>query len=106
MAKKPIATLTDAQLRALIEQRPPEIARLTKAVLGKMRQHLPGSAELVYDKKNSLVIGFCSADRASNAINSIATIRSGSTCISSRATRYRIRNDCSEAPAAWCAAFA
>jgi hypothetical protein len=73
MAKKPIATLTDAQLRRLIEQRSPEIARLTKAVLGKMRRHLPGSAELVYDKKNSLVIGFCSADRASNVINSIAT---------------------------------
>ena len=38
-----------------------------------MRKHLPGAAELVYDKKNSLVIGFCSADRASNVINSIAT---------------------------------
>ena len=73
MAKKPLATLTDAQLRKLIDQRPPEIAKLTKAVLGKMRQLLPGSAELVYDKKNSLVIGFCSADRASNVINSIAT---------------------------------
>jgi len=73
MAKKPIATLTSAQLNRLIEQRPPEIARLTKAVLGKMRRQLPGSAELIYDKKNSLVIGFCSADRASNVINSIAT---------------------------------
>jgi hypothetical protein len=38
-----------------------------------MRAHLPGAVELVYDKKNSLVIGFCSADRASNVINSIAT---------------------------------
>jgi hypothetical protein len=73
MAKKPLATLTDAQLRALIDQRPPSIAELTKAVLGKMRRQLPGSAELVYDKKNSLVIGFCSEDRASNVINSIAT---------------------------------
>ena len=73
MANKPLATLTDAQLRKLIDQRPPEIAKLAKAVLGRMRQLLPGSAELVYDKKNSLVIGFCSADRASNVINSIAT---------------------------------
>ena len=73
MAKKPIATLTDAQLHALIKQRPTAIAALTKEVLAKMRRHLPGSAELIYDKKNSLVIGFCSADRASNVINSIAT---------------------------------
>ena len=73
MAKKALATLTDAQLRKLIEQRPPDIARLGKAVLGKMRQLLPGAAELVYDKRNSLVIGFCSEDRASNVINSIAT---------------------------------
>jgi hypothetical protein len=73
MAKKPVATLTDAQLKRLIDQRPPDIAKLAKAVLAKMRRQLPGSAELVYDKKNSLVIGFCSADRASNVINSIAT---------------------------------
>lgn len=73
MAKKPIATLTDAQLRALIDQRSVDIAALTKNVLVKMRKCLPGSAELVYDKKNSLVIGFCSAERASNVINSIAT---------------------------------
>jgi hypothetical protein len=37
-----------------------------------MRGRLPGSVEMVYDKKNSLVIGFCSAERASNVINSIA----------------------------------
>lgn len=73
MAKKRIETLTDAQLNAVIERRSPEIAALAKAVLAKMRRQLPGSSELVYDKRNSLVIGFCSADRASNAINSIAT---------------------------------
>jgi hypothetical protein len=71
--KKQAPTLTDAQLHAIIDRRPPGIARLTKASLAKMRKQLPGAAELVYDKKNSLVIGFCSADRASNVINSIAT---------------------------------
>jgi hypothetical protein len=73
VAKKAIATLTDAQLRALIDQRPPEIAALAKKVLATMRKRLAGSTELIYDKKNSLVIGFCSTDRASNVINSIAT---------------------------------
>ena len=73
MAKQPIAMLTDAQLHGLIDQRKPEIAALTKSALAKMRKRLPGAAELVYDKRNSLVIGFCSADRASNVINSLAT---------------------------------
>jgi len=53
----------------------PEMARLTTAVLRKMRTQLPGAVELVYDKANSLVIGFCADDRASNVINSIAVYR-------------------------------
>ena len=73
MAKQAIANLSDAQLRSIIDQRSPEIAALTKQALVKMRRLLPGAAELVYDKKNSLVIGFCSSDRASHVINSIAT---------------------------------
>src|SRR5688500_8990846 len=73
MAKPPVPTLTSAQLEAIIDARPPEMAKLTKAVLAKVRERLPGSVEMVYDKKNSLVIGFCSAERASNVINSIAT---------------------------------
>jgi hypothetical protein len=74
VAKKPIAILTDAQLEKIIDDRHrPEMATLTKAVLSKMRRRLPGATELVYDKKNSLVIGFCSTDRAGQVINSIAT---------------------------------
>jgi hypothetical protein len=73
VAKKPIATLSETQLRAIIDQRSPDIAKLTKAALARMRRLLPGAAELVYDKRNSLVIGFCSSDRASHVINSIAT---------------------------------
>ncbi len=72
MAKQVAPILTGAQLTAIIDARPPEMAKLTRAVLAKVRGQLPGSVELVYDKKNSLVIGFCSAARASNVINSIA----------------------------------
>ena len=64
--------MTGAELTAIIDARPPEMAKLTKAVLARVRERLPGSVEMVYDKKNSLVIGFCSAARASNVINSIA----------------------------------
>ena len=72
MAKLAPPTLTNAQLTAIIDQRPPEMARLTKAVLAKVRERLPGTVEMVYDKKNALVIGFCSAPKAANVINSIA----------------------------------
>jgi hypothetical protein len=68
----PPPTLTNAQLAAIIDARPRDMAKLTKAVLAKVRERIPGSIEMVYDKKNSLVIGFCSAERASNVINSIA----------------------------------
>jgi hypothetical protein len=73
MAKHAAPSLNETQLTAIINDRPPAMAALTKAVLAKMRQRLPGAVEMVYDKKNSLVIGFCSAERASNVINSIAT---------------------------------
>ena len=73
MARAPAPLLTSAQLNAIIDRRPPAMATLTRAVLAKVRQRLPGAVEMVYDKKNSLVIGFCSAPRAGRVINSIAT---------------------------------
>jgi hypothetical protein len=72
VARTPPSTLTSAQLTAIIDARPPDMAKLTRAVLGKVRERLPGAVEMVYDKKNSLVIGFCSAERGSSVINSIA----------------------------------
>jgi hypothetical protein len=69
---RPARELSAAELTAIIDARPPQMARLTKAVLARVRERLPGSVEMVYDKKNALVIGFCSADRAANVINSIA----------------------------------
>ena len=72
MAKTSPPALTATQLNAIIDRQPPGMAKLTKSVLARMRTRLPGSVEMVYDKKNSLVIGFCSAERASNVINSIA----------------------------------
>ena len=56
----------------IIAKQPPEMAKLTRAVLAKLRPRFPGAVELVYDKKRSLVIGFCPDERASNVINSVA----------------------------------
>ncbi len=52
------------------------MAKLTRAVLAKLRPRFPGAVEMVYDKKNSLVIGFAPDERASNVINSIAVYTS------------------------------
>ncbi len=64
--------MTSAELDKIIARRSPEMAKLTKAVLARLRPRFPGAVEMVYDKKNALVIGFCPDERASNAINSIA----------------------------------
>ena len=59
-------------LDRIIAKQPPDMAKLTREVLEKLRPRFPGAVELVYDKKRSLVIGFCPDERASNVINSIA----------------------------------
>jgi len=61
-----------AQLNKAIARRSPKMAKLTRAVLAKLRPRFPGASELVYDKRNALVIGFCAGEGASTAINSIA----------------------------------
>jgi hypothetical protein len=58
-------------LDRIISKQPPAMAKLTRDVLAKLRPRFPGAVEMVYDKKRSLVIGFCPDDRASNVINSI-----------------------------------
>ena len=61
-----------AELNKIIAKQPREMAKLVKALLPKLRKLLPGAVELVYDKRNALVIGFCAGEGASTAINSIA----------------------------------
>lgn len=62
-------------METIIKRLPPDMATLTRAVLAKLRKLLPGAVEMVYDKSNSLVIGFCPTDKPSSAINSIAVYR-------------------------------
>jgi hypothetical protein len=71
--KRPASSLSPArQLDSFIARFSPPMAKLTKAVLKKMRDRLPGAVELIYDKANALAIGFGPDERASNIINSIA----------------------------------
>ncbi len=74
MSKRPRAPEAggEAELERIISKQPPEMARLAREVLSKLRPRFPGAVEMVYDKKRGMVIGFCPDDRASNVINSIA----------------------------------
>lgn len=60
------------QLNAFIEKYSPEVARLARAAVRKMRARLPAAMLLVYDNYNALAIGFGPTERASEAIFSIA----------------------------------
>ena len=59
------------ELDRIIAKQPPEMAKLMKAVLAKLRPRFPGAVEMVYDKKRGMVVGFCPDERASNVINSL-----------------------------------
>jgi hypothetical protein len=68
-----VATATQAaQLDAFIAKYSPDMAKLAKAVLKTMRARLPGAVEMVSDRYNALVIGWCPTERAWDVINSIA----------------------------------
>jgi hypothetical protein len=47
------------------------VAAEGRTALAKLRQFVPGAVELVYDNYNSLVVGFCPSDRASDAVLSL-----------------------------------
>ena len=72
-AKATASTQSPAQqLDGFIGRFAPPMAKLAKAALKKMRERLPGAVEMVYDKANALVVGFCPNERASDAITSMA----------------------------------
>jgi hypothetical protein len=62
----------DVQLDGFLAKYTPEIEKLARACLKKMRQRLPGAYELVYDNYNALAVGFAPSERASEGIFSIA----------------------------------
>lgn len=75
MTKKAVVPIVSParQLDGFIARFSPAMAKLTRAVLKKLRERLPGAVELVYDKANALVIGFGPDERASHIVHSMAT---------------------------------
>ena len=60
-----------AQLDGFLGKFRPEVARMARAALARMRKLLPGAVELVYDNYNALAIAFGPTERTSEAIFSI-----------------------------------
>jgi hypothetical protein len=60
------------QLDGFIDRFIPEVAKMARRALAKMRELTPGSLELVYDNYNALAIGFSPTERAGDGIFSIA----------------------------------
>ncbi|HEV7590306.1 MAG TPA: DUF1801 domain-containing protein [Longimicrobium sp.] len=62
------------QLAGFLAKYTPEIAAEAVASLERLRPHVPGAVEMVYDNYNALVVGFGASERASEAVLSIAVM--------------------------------
>jgi hypothetical protein len=61
-----------ARIDSFLAKYTPEMEKLGRAALAKMRKRLPQAIEFVYDNYNALVFGFGPNERPSDAILSIA----------------------------------
>jgi hypothetical protein len=60
------------QLAGFIAEYSPEVAKVARGGLTKLRKIFPGYFVIAYDNYNALAVGFASSERASDAICSIA----------------------------------
>lgn len=67
----------DKQIAGFIAKFDPQIASHIRACRAALRKRLPTANELVYDNYNFFVIGFCSTDRPSDCIVSLAANSKG-----------------------------
>jgi hypothetical protein len=69
--------LPAAQLAGFIAKFDPATARLIRECRAAMRRRFPTAYELVYDNYNFFVIGYCSSERPSDCIASLAASSKG-----------------------------
>jgi hypothetical protein len=67
----------ERQLREFIAKFEPNHQALLRAVRNALRKRFPTAYELVYDNYNFFVIGYCSTERPSDCIVSIAAAANG-----------------------------
>jgi hypothetical protein len=61
----------EQQLAGFLARFLPDVSSQAQAALERLRAHLPGAVELVYDNYNALVIGFGPTERPSDALFSV-----------------------------------
>ena len=67
----------EVELASFIDKFEPSVAKLIRECRAEMRRLLPTAVEIVYDNYNFFVIGYCSTERPSDCIVSIAAASSG-----------------------------
>jgi hypothetical protein len=67
----------EAELASFIDKFEPSVAKLIRECRAEMRRLLPTAVEIVYDNYNFFVIGYCSTERPSDCIVSIAAASNG-----------------------------
>jgi hypothetical protein len=70
--KSHLAADPQLQIDSFLTKFTPQMEKLGRAALAKMRERLPNAIEFVYDNYNALVFGFGPNERPSDAIFSIA----------------------------------
>src|ERR1700721_1565451 len=68
---------SEEQLARFIDKFDPKHATLIRSVRKVLRKRLPTANELVYDNYNFFVIGYCSTEKPSDCIVSIAAAANG-----------------------------
>jgi hypothetical protein len=76
-SKSAVAPSPAKQVAEFVARFDPAIAKLLRAARSALRKRLPTAVERVYDNYNSLAIGFCSRERTSDCIVSLAASAKG-----------------------------
>ena len=73
----PVGASGEDQLESFIDKFDAKTAALIRSVRKTLRKRLPTANELIYDNYNFFVIGYCSTERPSDCIVSIAAAANG-----------------------------
>jgi hypothetical protein len=76
-AKKSASASVEKPLAGFIAKFDPSVAKLIRSVRRALRKRFPTANELVYDNYNFFVIGYCSSERPSDCIASLAANAKG-----------------------------
>jgi len=67
----------EVELPSLIDKFEPAVAKVIRECRAELRRLLPTAVEIIYDNYNFFVIGYCSTERPSDCIVSIAAASNG-----------------------------